>query len=160
MKQYQAEYIGVIHSPFTALENMPIQPVGAQDVEGEVIVEERFQAGLKDLKGFSHIYLIYHFHQAIRTELEVLPYMDTEKRGVFATRSPLRPSHLGLSIVELLGIEGNRLKIRGVDILDGTPLLDIKPYILHFDHREGATSGWMKSSREDVEGRRSDDRFS
>ena len=151
--------IGMIHSPFNELENMPIQPVSAQDAEGEVVLEEKFTAGLKDLDGFSHIYLIYHFHKASRMELEVVPYMDIETRGVFATRSPLRTAHIGLSIVELLAVEGNRLKVRGIDVLNETPLLDIKPYILQFDHREGATSGWMKSSQEEVNRKRSDDRF-
>jgi tRNA-Thr(GGU) m(6)t(6)A37 methyltransferase TsaA len=151
--------IGIIHSPFKELGNMPIQPVGAQDAEGEVVLEERFTAGLKDLDGFSHIYLIYHFHKATRMELEVVPYMDSEKRGVFATRSPLRSAHIGMSIVELLAVEGNRLKVRGIDVLDGTPLIDVKPYILQFDYREGATSGWMKSAQEEVDRKRSDNRF-
>ncbi len=92
-------------------------------------------------------------------ELEVVPYMDTEKRGVFATRSPLRSARIGLSIVELLAVEGNRLKVRGIDVLNGTPLLDVKPYILQFDYREGATSGWMESSQEEVNRKRSDNRF-
>jgi tRNA-Thr(GGU) m(6)t(6)A37 methyltransferase TsaA len=159
MQAYSAEYIGVIHTPFTSLRDMPIQPVGARDVEGEVVVEERFAPGLKDLDGFSHIYLLYFFHAANRIELEVVPFMDSARHGVFATRSPLRPAHLGLSVVELLAVDGNRLRVRGVDILDGTPLLDIKPYIPQFDHRPEATSGWMKASQEEVERRRADERF-
>lgn len=138
---------------------MPIQPVGAADIEGEVLVDERFQEGFEGLEGFSHIYLIYYFHQAKRTELKVVPYMDTQRKGVFATRSPLRPAHVGISIVRLIAVVGRLLKVRGIDVLDGTPLIDIKPYIPHFDHQHEATSGWMKSPRSDVEARRSDNRF-
>jgi tRNA-Thr(GGU) m(6)t(6)A37 methyltransferase TsaA len=159
MRKLTVQLIGTIHSPFTELGNMPIQPVGASNVEGEVVVDQRFAEGLKDLEGFSHIYLLYHFHKAKRTELQVIPYMDTEERGVFATRSPLRPAHIGISIVELLGVEGHRLKVRGLDVLDGTPLIDIKPYIPHFDHQRNATSGWMKSRAHHVEAKRSDNRF-
>ncbi len=159
MRKLTVQVIGTIHSPFTELGNMPIQPVGALNVEGEVVVDQRFAEGLKDLEGFSHIYLLYYFHKAKRTEMQVIPYMDTEKRGVFATRSPLRPAHIGISIVELLALEGHRLKVRGLDVLDGTPLIDIKPYIPHFDHQRDATSGWMKSLPHDVEAKRSDNRF-
>lgn len=159
MTTFTSEVIGTIRSPFTQLASMPIQPAGAKDVVGEIEVEERFAAGLKDLEGFSHIILLYHFHQANRMELEVVPFLDTVKRGVFATRSPLRPAHIGLSIVEVLAVSGNRVRIRGVDILDGTPLLDIKPYVPHFDYRPDATSGWMRASVEEVGSRRSDDRF-
>ncbi len=159
MRKLTVQLIGTIHSPFTELGNMPIQPVGALNVEGEVVVDQRFAEGLKDLEGFSHIYLLYYFHKAKRTEMQVIPYMDTEKRGVFATRSPLRPAHIGISIVELLALEGHRLKVRGLDVLDGTPLIDIKPYIPHFDHQRDATSGWMKSLPHDVEAKRSDNRF-
>jgi len=151
--------IGVIHSPFSVLDNMPIQPAGARDIEGSVVIDEALATGLQDLQQFSHIYLIYRFHQAARTELRVTPFMDSTPRGVFATRSPLRPSHIGLSIVELLSVEGNRLRVRGVDILDGTPLLDIKPYIPQFDHRPDANSGWMTASTDAVAQARSDKRF-
>ncbi|MBN2082857.1 tRNA (N6-threonylcarbamoyladenosine(37)-N6)-methyltransferase TrmO [bacterium] len=159
MPSFVAEYIGVIHSPFTRLEDMPIQPVGAKDATGTVVVDEQYAPGLKDLDGFSHLHLLYHFHRADRVELTVVPYLDTTKRGVFATRSPLRPVHIGLSLVELTAIDGNRLSIRGVDVLDGTPLLDIKPFIPHFDNRPDARSGWMKAPRDKVERQRSDDRF-
>jgi tRNA-Thr(GGU) m(6)t(6)A37 methyltransferase TsaA len=153
------EPIGIIHSPFREMENMPVQSVGAQHARGSVVVYERFSEGLTDLEGFSHIYLVYHFHRTRRTELRVIPYMDTVERGVFATRSPLRPSHIGISIVELLSVSGNVLEVRGVDVLDETPLIDIKPYVPQFDFREDATSGWMKASRPDVERKRSDNRF-
>lgn len=159
MNAYKCDYIGVIRTPFTDLQGMPIQPCGAREVTGEVVINPELQEGLKDLDGFSHIYLIYHLHKAAQKKLTVVPFMDTVPRGVFATRSPVRPSHLGLSIVELLSVEENRIKVRGVDILDGTPLLDIKPYIHAFDCPENASSGWMTADRKEVEDKRSDQRF-
>jgi len=138
---------------------MPIQPVGAGDVEGEVVLDAKYADGLSDLDGFSHAYLIYVFHKAGAPKLRVTPYLDKLPRGVFATRSPLRPNPIGLSIVEIGGISGNRMRIRGVDILDGTPLLDIKPYLPQFDHRENASTGWMRAARETIENIRSDKRF-
>jgi tRNA-Thr(GGU) m(6)t(6)A37 methyltransferase TsaA len=138
---------------------MPIQPRGGSGIVGEVIVKERYAAGLADLGGFSHIYLLYRFHRARRVELQVVPFMDRVLRGVFATRSPLRPNHIGLSLVELVSIEGARLKIRNLDILDNTPLLDIKPYIEQFDKIENAAAGWMNGAVSEVEHKRSDSRF-
>jgi tRNA-Thr(GGU) m(6)t(6)A37 methyltransferase TsaA len=151
--------IGRIHTPFSTLENMPIQPKGAAGVIGTVHLDAQYEAGLADLAGFSHIYLLYHFHRAERTELTVIPFLDTVPRGVFATRSPLRPNHLGLSIVELVKIVGTVLTVRGIDVLDGTPLLDLKPYIANFDQVAASTSGWMTAGREEVARKRSDDRF-
>jgi len=151
--------IGTIHSPYTNLANMPIQPRGAADTAGRVEVFPDYADGLADLAGFSHIYLIYLFHKATRTELSVIPFMDTVKRGVYATRSPLRPNHLGMSLVQLTGIKDNFLHILGVDILNGTPLIDIKPYIPGFDHVENAESGWMTHSGDAVAEKRSDSRF-
>ena len=153
------EPIGIIQSPFTRIENMPIQPVGATDITGSVLIHEPFAEGLKDLDGFSHIYLIYLFHKCEKTSLRVVPFLDTVERGVFATRSPRRPNHIGLSIVELLKVEGRELFIKGVDILDQTPLLDIKPYIEAFDAVDNSTSGWMKNRASEVAQKRSDDRF-
>ncbi|MDJ0621535.1 MAG: tRNA (N6-threonylcarbamoyladenosine(37)-N6)-methyltransferase TrmO [Desulfocapsaceae bacterium] len=151
--------IGIIRSPFKELVEMPIQPKGAVDIEGRVIVDIKYEKGLADLEGFSHIYLLYAFHLADREELTVVPFMDDQPRGVFATRSPLRPNHIGLSIVELLKREGNELIIRGVDILDGTPLLDIKPYIRQFDTVEVSKSGWCTADDNEVRQKRSDSRF-
>ncbi len=151
--------IGTIRSPFKKLQDMPIQPRGAADELGSVELLGKFAEGLHDLEGFSHIYLLYQFHMAQRTELTVIPFMDVVSRGVFATRSPLRPNHIGLSIVELVGVSGNIVTIRGVDVLDGTPLLDIKPYIAAFDEVQGSRSGWMQATREEILARRSDDRF-
>ncbi len=151
--------IGTIHTPFSNLEDMPIQPKGAKNVQGHIELLPQYAEGLQDLNGFSHIYLIYQFHKATRTELTVIPFMDTVPRGVYSTRSPLRPNHLGLSIVELVSITASTLLIRGIDVLDGTPVFDIKPFIQAFDHINESTSGWMTASDEDVENRRSDRRF-
>ncbi|MBF0200225.1 MAG: tRNA (N6-threonylcarbamoyladenosine(37)-N6)-methyltransferase TrmO [Desulfamplus sp.] len=153
------ESIGVIRTCFKEITNMPIQPRGAADVQGNVIIKEKYMAGLKDLDGFSHIYLIYLFHKAQRTELTVTPFLDTVERGVFATRSPLRPNHIGLSIVEVVKIKGTEITVRGADVLDETPLLDIKPYIKNFDGVSDSTSGWMKADSEEVGHKRSDGRF-
>jgi len=153
------EPIGVIHTDFHSIEDMPIQPGGAADISGHIVVDEDYLAGLQDLDGFSHVYLLYSFHEAIRTELTVLPFMDNQPRGVFSTRSPLRPNHIGLSIVKLKNVEGNKVFVEGIDVLDGTPLLDIKPYIKEFDGVKQSTSGWLQASEEDVSKKRSDNRF-
>jgi len=151
--------IGIIHSPHKSIKDMPIQPKGASEVTGHVIVDERYIHGLQDLDGFSHIYLLYSFHKATRTEMYVTPFMDKLTRGVFATRSPLRPNHIGISIVNLLRVEGNKVFVKGIDILDGTPLLDIKPYIEKFDAVQDSVSGWLKASDEEIKKKRSDKRF-
>jgi tRNA-Thr(GGU) m(6)t(6)A37 methyltransferase TsaA len=151
--------IGTIKTPFKAIEDMPIQPKGAKDVEGIIILDEELSEGLKDLDGFSHIYLIYSFHEVKRTELTVTPFMDTQERGVFSTRTPLRPNHIGLSIVKLKSVQDNKVYVDGIDVLDGTPLLDIKPFIEKFDGVKDSKSGWLKASAEDVINKRSDKRF-
>ena len=138
---------------------MPIQPKGASGIKGYLLINEKFIDGLQGLEGFSHIYLLYSFHKATRTELLVTPFMDNQTRGVFATRSPLRPNHIGISIVKLEKIKGNKIIIEDIDILDGTPLLDIKPYIEKFDAVKESVSGWMKASHTEIQKRRSDDRF-
>lgn len=151
--------IGTIFTPFDTLEDMPIQPKGAEGIIGKVALEEQYLAGLADLDGFSHIYLLYLFHMAKRTTLTVTPFMDTSPRGVFATRSPLRPNHIGISIVRLMDVEGSIITVQDIDILNGTPLLDIKPYIEAFDAVQHSRSGWMQGSAEDVRRKRSDTRF-
>ena len=156
---HEIKPIGTIHSPHHKIEDMPIQPKGALAVEGYAQVDEEYVNGIRDLEGFSHIYLLYGFHRATRTELLVTPFMDTQMRGVFSTRSPLRPNHIGISIVKLKRVEGNKVIVEGIDVLDGTPLLDIKPYIEEFDSVRGSVSGWMQASEEEVSKRRSDDRF-
>lgn len=153
------EPIGIIHSPYKTVADMPIQPKGSPAVEGQIVVEDKYIDGLQDLDGFSHIYLLYSFHKATRTEMLVVPFMDTQPRGVFATRSPLRPNHIGISIVKLLQVEKNTFTVGGIDIIDGTPLLDIKPYIEKFDSVAESRSGWLKASDEEISNRRSDGRF-
>lgn len=151
--------IGVIHSPYKSLINMPIQPKSAPDVEGQLEIYDEYSEGLKDLEGFSHVYILFSFHKASRTELIVKPFMDENLRGVFSTRSPLRPNHIGISLVEIVKIENNIVTFKGVDTLDGTPLLDIKPYIKKFDTVDKSTSGWQKEKPQDITGIKSDDRF-
>jgi tRNA-Thr(GGU) m(6)t(6)A37 methyltransferase TsaA len=151
--------IGIIHSPFTELEGMPIQPAGADGVKGTVEVFKDFHPGLKDLDGFSHIILLYHFHRSRGFNLHVVPFMDSEPRGLFATRAPKRPNPIGLSIVRLDKIEDNVLHIQNVDILDGTPLIDIKPYVPEFDAQGKVRTGWLDKAKETVSSRKSDERF-
>lgn len=151
--------VGVIHTPFKELENMPIQPSGAAGVRGTVEVFPEFAEGLKDLDGFSHLLLLYHFHGSRGYKLTVIPFLDSEPRGVFATRAPRRPNPIGLSIVRLLQIKECSLDIENVDILDGTPLLDIKPYVPEFDHPEDCSIGWLERARGRAKAKRSDDRF-
>ncbi len=138
---------------------MPIQPTGATGIEGTVEVLKEYQAGLADLDGFSHIILLYHFHRSMGFNLSVVPYMDTEQRGLFSTRAPKRPNPIGLSIVQLNRVEDNILHIRNIDVLDGTPLLDIKPYIPEFDAQRNVRTGWFKQNRIIVANYRSDERF-
>ena len=151
--------IGVIHSPFKELEGMPIQPAGARGVKGTVDVFEEYCAGLKDLDGFSHIVLVYLFHRSQGFNLHVMPYMDTKMCGVFAIRAPRRPNAIGLSVVQLNMIQDGTLQIQNVDILDGTPLLDIKPYVPEFDAQVKVRTGWLENARGTVRHRKSDDRF-
>lgn len=151
--------IGIIHSPFKKPENMPIQPAGAEGIKGRVEIFEDFQDGLKDLAGFSHIILLYHFHRSRGFNLQVVPFMDPELRGVFATRAPRRPNSIGLSVVRLDRIEGRVLYIRNVDVIDGTPLLDIKPYVPALDAGGKIRTGWLAQAGKTVKGWKSDGRF-
>ena len=152
--------IATIKSPFCDLKNMPIQPRGAKDTYATIEFKDEFSEGLKDLDGFSHVYLIYYFHKIKEPKLSVIPFNDKTPRGVFSTRAPMHPNSIGLSVVELISVEENIVTIKGIDILDGTPLLDIKPYIENFDKIEGEVkSGWMKSSNDEVKAMRSDERF-
>jgi len=151
--------IGWIRSPFQSIEGMPIQPVGARDDRGTVELESDYVDGIKDLDGFSHIILIYHFHLSSGYSLRVRPFLDDRKRGLFATRTPKRPNPIGVSIVRLEKISHTTLHIRGVDIVDGTPLLDIKPYVSEFDAPEDAEDGWIGKARKSIRRTRSDKRF-
>jgi tRNA-Thr(GGU) m(6)t(6)A37 methyltransferase TsaA len=135
--------IGVIRSEHTKPEDTPIQPVYATGCQGRAEVFPEYEAGLRDLEGFSHIYLLYHLHRAGPARLVVKPFLQDVERGVFATRAPCRPNPIGLSIVALERREGNVLYLDGVDVLDGTPLLDIKPYTARFDRIETTRNGWQ-----------------
>lgn len=151
--------IGIIQTPFKDLSGMPIQPSAAEGVAGKVTLDPALQQGLQDLEGFSHLILLYYFHQAGDPELLVKPFLDDKKRGIFATRAPRRPNGIGFSIVKLLKIQQNILYITNVDILDGTPLLDIKPYIPYFDKPEADKVGWLEKNKGKIGGKLSDDRF-
>jgi tRNA-Thr(GGU) m(6)t(6)A37 methyltransferase TsaA len=153
------EPIGVIHSPFNDLRDMPIQPPGAAGVSGTVEVFTPYRAGLADLDGFSHLILLYHFHQSRGFDLQVVPFMDDRPRGLFATRAPKRPNPIGISIVGLERIEGGVLHIQNVDILDDTPLLDIKPYVPAFDAPGEVRVGWLAQAESRIRQCKSDDRF-
>jgi tRNA-Thr(GGU) m(6)t(6)A37 methyltransferase TsaA len=142
--------IGVIRSPHTEKKDTPIQPVFAKGVAGQVEVLPQYEEGLRDIEGFSHIYLLYAFDRADGTRLSVVPYLGDTERGVFATRAPCRPNALGMSLVRLLRREGTVLDIEDVDVLDGTPLLDIKPYIGRYDSRDDARSGWQEDVDDDT----------
>ncbi len=134
--------IGVIRSPYTTKEQTPIQPYFSQ-AEGEIEVFQEYEEGLKDIEGFSHIVILYHFHQSQGYSLRVQPFLDKAFRGLFATRAPRRPNPIGLSVVTLLERRGNILRVGQIDTLDGTPLLDIKPYVPTFDQPQGVRIGWL-----------------
>jgi tRNA (adenine37-N6)-methyltransferase len=151
--------IGIIRSPFKTRKDMPVQPVGKASADGFVDVEGEFQEGLRDLENFSHIILIYHFHKAHAYALTVTPFLDTSPRGLFSTRAPSRPNSIGLSIVRLRGVNENRLSVTQLDIIDETPLLDIKPYVPEFDCHPDAYGGWFERSRGEARQTLSDDRF-
>jgi tRNA-Thr(GGU) m(6)t(6)A37 methyltransferase TsaA len=151
--------IGVIHTPFTDPKGMPIQPPGAAGVKGTVEVFEAFRPALKDLDGFSHVILLYHFHRARPFQPHVVPFLDSQPRGLFATRAPNRPNPIGLSVVRLLEIKGSTLHVEDIDILDGTPLLDIKPYVPGFDPQTDIKTGWLDQRARTAATTKSDDRF-
>ena len=142
--------IGIIHSEHVAAEQTPIQSAYAQGCKGRVEVFPEFGEGLRDLDGFSHVFLIYHFHKAGTAKLLVKPFLQDVERGVFATRAPCRPNAVGLSIVQLIRREGNILHLDNMDILDGTPLLDIKPYTAMFDRIETTRNGWQDEVDEET----------
>jgi len=137
--------IGTIHSPYKEPKDMPIQPAFSES-RGSIEVSSKYAAGLKDIEGFSHIIILYHFHESRKTKLLAKPFLDDTLRGVFATRSPHRPNHIGLSVVTLVRRRGNILYIEGPDVLDGTPLLDIKPYVPDFDKagKGDVKIGWLE----------------
>jgi len=149
--------IGVVRSQHRTAAGTPIQPAYAQQVEGEVVVDAGFEAALLDIEGFERIWLVYWFDRARPFQPEVIPYRDNRPHGLFATRAPSRPNPIGLSVVRLLAREDNVLRVQGIDILDGTPLLDIKPYVPNFDAFPDSKAGWLEEAREDR--READERF-
>lgn len=153
------QHIGIVHSPFHEPEGTPIQSTGAVGVQGTVEIFPEFAQGLRDLDGFSHIILMYHFHRSDGFTLLVTPFMDSVQRGVFATRAPRRPNPIGLSVVRLNKLQNQTLHIEGVDILDGTPVLDIKPYVPEFDHYAVDRIGWLEQAKRHVRATKADRRF-
>ena len=151
--------IGIIHSPFKNVEGVPIQPTGAAGIQGSAEILPELAEGLKDLDGFSHIILLYHFHRVQESKLTVTPFLNSQPRGVFATRAPTRPNPVGLSVVRLLSIDRNILHIENVDIIDRTPLLDIKPYVPEFDQHPADRVGWLEKARREVRSKKSNGRF-
>ena len=143
MEQIKYKPIGIIRSPFKEPQGTPIQPSAGRDIEGIVEIFPEYVKGLEDLEGFSHIILIYHLHLSKPYLLKVKPFMDDKLRGLFATRAPSRPNPIGISVVRLDKVAGGTLYIRDVDIVDNTPLLDIKPYVPEFDLREKIKRGWL-----------------
>ena len=151
--------IGTIYSPFTDPRDMPIQPVGARGVRGTIELDPAYAAGLRDLDGFSRIIVLYHFHRSNGYSLEVIPFLDKTPRGVFSTRAPRRPNAVGLSMLKLIAVDGATLTVEDVDILNETPLLDIKPYVPVFDAHPDERSGWVTATSGEAGAMRSDDRF-
>ncbi len=144
---YPMHPIGVIHSPFTDKSQTPIQASRSQAI-GFVEIYTEFAEGLQDLEGFSHIILFYVFHESTGYSLHVKPFLDDKLHGVFATRYPARPNQIGFSVVRLISPIANVLQVEGVDMLDGTPLLDIKPYVPEFDIRTDTRAGWYESHKD------------
>ena len=144
MNKIILEPIGIIHSPYKESKDIPIQGVFKSEVEAWIELKDKYINGLKDLDQFSHAIIIYYFHKSEREDVEGRPYLEQEKHGIFAIRSPHRPNHIGFSIVNIKQIERNRMVFLEVDVLDGTPVLDIKPYVRYFDSRENTVSGWVE----------------
>jgi tRNA-Thr(GGU) m(6)t(6)A37 methyltransferase TsaA len=159
MKEIIYKPIGVIHSPFKIPQDVPIQSAAAKGVAGSVVVFQQYVESLKDVEGFSHLILVYHFHLAQPYSLLVTPFMDKKLHGLFATRAPSRPNPIGVSIVRLTKVEQNLLHIQDVDIIDGTPLLDIKPFVPEFDQRKAERIGWLEKKVDKLHSSRDDGRF-
>jgi tRNA (adenine37-N6)-methyltransferase len=143
----QLTQIGIIHSPFTHAAGTPVQPSYAAGTEGHIEVFEPFVEGLRDLDGFQRIWVLFWCHLASKPKLTVVPYRDTVSHGLFATRAPARPNPIGLSTVRLYEIIGNLLQVGELDILDGSPLLDIKPYVSQYDNYPAQRCGWLDGDR-------------
>ena len=158
MNSIQVKPIGIVHSPFKNTEGTPIQP-GGSNASGEIEIFDEYLEGLTDLEGFSHIIVLYHFHKIEKEKLTVKPYMDTVFHGIFSTRSPARPNRIGLSIVKLEKINGNKLSIQNLDMLDETPVIDIKPYVPSMDFFEVEKTGWLENNVHKHKTTKDDGRF-
>ena len=143
MKKITMSPIGIINSPYEQVRDMPIQGKFKPGVNAWIELKEKYSVGLKDLNGFSHAIIIYYFHKSKKIEIEGKPFLENDRHGIFAIRSPHRPNHIGLSVVKIEKIKDNKLHFSEVDVLDGTPVLDIKPYVRHFDVRDNVVSGWL-----------------
>lgn len=160
MEEFRYQPIGIIRSPFKTLEGTPIQPVGGIGVKAEVEIFPDYIDGLQDLNGFSHIILLYHCHLSKACKLRIKPFLDDSARGLFATRAPARPNPIGLSVVRLIKIESAILYVQDVDIIDQTPLLDIKPFVPDFDVRDEVRIGWLEEKSKNAATKLDDGRFS
>ena len=159
METFSFKPIGIIFTPYQDPQGTPIQAAASLGVQGRIQIFSEYQEGLQDVEGFSHLILIYVFHLCRDYSLKVRPFLDDVKRGVFATRAPARPNPIGLSVVRLKRVEEGTLYISDVDMLDGTPLLDLKPYVPEFDHRAGARIGWLRKNLDKLKNAKDDGRF-
>ncbi len=159
METFSFKPIGIIFTPYQDPQGTPIQGAASLGVQGRIQIFPEYQEGLQDVDGFSHLILIYVFHLCRDYSLQVKPFLDDVKRGVFATRAPARPNPIGLSVVRLKRVEEEKLYIADVDMLDGTPLLDLKPYVPEFDHRAGARIGWLRKNLDKLKNAKDDGRF-
>jgi tRNA-Thr(GGU) m(6)t(6)A37 methyltransferase TsaA len=151
--------IGVIRTSFNSLDEMPIQPTSDASGPGVVEVFPEYTDALKDLDGFSHIYLLYHFHKVRQSQLVVTPFLDNKPHGILATRAPSRPNPIGLSLVRLIRVEHSHVHVDGADVLNETPLLDIKPFVPGFESVQDVRIGWLEQVRDKIRSQKSDDRF-
>ncbi|MFT5749302.1 MAG: tRNA-Thr(GGU) m(6)t(6)A37 methyltransferase TsaA [Ancylomarina sp.] len=159
MQEIKYEPIGIIHSEFKEPKGTPIQPRAGEGCEGRIEVFSEFAEGLQDIDGFSHITLVYHFHLLKESSLIVKPFMDDHTHGIFSTRAPSRPNPIGMSVVRLIKVEGNILHVKDMDIVDGTPLLDIKPYVPDIDDRAATKIGWLENNVRKLPTFKDDGRF-
>jgi len=160
MNSFLFNGIGYVCSPYLKPEGTPIQPVKDSLVQAHIIIYDEFIAGLKDIAGFSHLIILSFLHKTIKPSLHVTPFLDTVPRGIFATRAPARPNPIGISVVKLIVVKENLLIIEEFDLIDGTPVLDIKPFIPDFDHRDNVTVGWYANKKNHVQSFKDDGRFS
>ena len=151
--------IGYFKTPFKEIKGMPIQSIGADGIEGIIEILPEFRGGLKDLEGFSHVFVLYHLHEIKGYNLLVKPFLDTIKHGIFATRSPKRPNPIGLSVMRIKGVSETSVFLEGIDVLDQTPVIDIKPYVADFDHCDAERFGWFEGKSGNATHHRSDERF-